>query len=94
MAMCDANYNFTCVNTGMPGRCSDDGVFKACEMGKKIINNDLLFQKPSAISTNSGDFLFYIVADEAFPLLPSLMKPYPGQGTSKLPMKLAIFNYR
>ncbi|CAI6373816.1 unnamed protein product [Macrosiphum euphorbiae] len=94
MAMCYANYNFTCVNIGMPGRCSDRVVFKACEMGKKIIDNDLLFPKPTAISTNSGDFPFYIVADEAFPLLPSLMRPYPGRGTSKLPLKLAIFNYR
>lgn len=75
MAMCDANYNFTCVNIGMPGRCSDAGVFKTCEMRKKIINNDLLFPKPSVISTNSGDIPFYIVADEAFPLLPSLMRP-------------------
>lgn len=78
MAMCDANYNFTIVNIGMPGRCSDAGVFKTSEMGKKILNNDLLFPKPSVISPNSGEFPFYIVANEAFSLLPSLMRPYPG----------------
>lgn len=59
----------------MPGKCSDGGVFKTYEMGKKIINNDLRFPKASAICTNSGDFPFYIVADETFPLLPSLMRP-------------------
>jgi len=92
--MCDANYNFTCVNIGMPGRCSDGGVFKACELGKKIINNELRFPKASAISTNYGNFPIYIVADEASPLLPSLMRPYPGRGTTKLLLKFCLFNFR
>jgi len=78
----------------MPGRCSDGGVFKASEMDKKILNDELNFPKLSAISENYKNIPYYIVADEAFPLQTSMMRPYPGRGKSKLPIKEAIFNYR
>ena len=35
--------------------------------------------------------MLYIVGDEAFPLKPYLMRPYPGR---KLPESKAIYNYR
>jgi len=94
MAPYDANYNFTCVNIGKPGRCSVGGVFKASEMGKKILNNTLHFPKASAISENYINIPYYIMADEAFSLHTCMMRPYPGRGKSKLPIKEAIFNYR
>lgn len=94
MALCDANYNFTCVNIGMPGRCSDGGVFKNSEMGMRILKNEFNLPIPSAISENFTNIPYYIVADEAFPLQTSIMRPYPGRGKSKLPIKEAIFNYR
>lgn len=53
-------------------------------MSKKIINND----------NNFEDNPYYIVGDEEYPLLINLMRPYPGRGTSKLPLKESIFNYR
>lgn len=78
----------------MPGRCSDGGVFKSSEMGKKILNDELNFPKPSAISANYTNIPYYIVADEAFPLHTSIIRPYPGRGKSKLPINESIFNYR
>lgn len=78
----------------MPGRCSDGGVFKNSEMGKKILKNEFNFPISSAISENFTNIPYYIVADEAFPLQTSIMRPYPGRGKSKLPIKEAIFNYR
>lgn len=94
MALCDANCNFTYVNIGMPGRYSDGGVFKLCELGKRLIRNDLSFPKSSPISSSSGNIPYFIVGDEAFPLMTSLMRPYPGRGKQKLPLDIAIFNYR
>ena len=35
-----------------------------------------------------------IVADEAFPLKPNIMRPYAGRGYSVLPRFQQIFNYR
>lgn len=78
----------------MPGRCSDGGVFRASIMGRKSIDNEFDFPKASPISGNSGNIPYFIVADEAFPLLPNLMRPYPGRGTTKLHINKAIFNYR
>ncbi|XP_050062979.1 uncharacterized protein LOC126552331 [Aphis gossypii] len=75
MALCDANYNFTCVNIGMPGGCNDVGVFKASKMGKKMLNNTLHFPKASAISKNNINIPYYIVADEAFPFNTYMMRP-------------------
>lgn len=68
LALCDANYNFTYVNIGMPGRCSDGGVFKSSQLGIRILNEDLGFPKASPVSNTSGDIPYFIVADEAFPL--------------------------
>ncbi|CAI6358305.1 unnamed protein product [Macrosiphum euphorbiae] len=94
LALCDANYNFTYVNIGMPGRCSDGGVLKSCELGKQILSNGLGFPEASPISETSGNIPYFIVADEAFPLLTSMMRPYPGRGKQILPINKKIFNYR
>lgn len=93
MALYNANYNFTCVKIGMPGRCSDGGVIKARVMGKTILNNTLHFLKSSVISENYINIPYYIVADEAFSLQACIMRPYLGRGKSKLPSNEAIFNY-
>jgi len=63
LALCDANYNFTYVHIGIPGRCSDGGVLKSCELG----NNGLGFLEAFPISETSGNTPYFIVADEAFP---------------------------
>ncbi|KAE9529254.1 hypothetical protein AGLY_011930 [Aphis glycines] len=75
MALCDANYNFTCVNIGMSGGCNDGGVFKTSKIGKKMLNNTLHFPKASAISKNNINIPYYIVVDEAFPLHTCMMRP-------------------
>ncbi|XP_015374962.1 PREDICTED: uncharacterized protein LOC107169667 [Diuraphis noxia] len=65
LALCDANYNFTYVNIGMPGRCSDGGVLKSCELGKQILNNGLGFPEPSPISIgtdNRGSYRLIMIA--------------------------------
>ena len=39
-------------------------------------------------------FHMFIVADEAFPLLPILMRPYPKSDGNSVPREEAIFNFR
>lgn len=95
LAICDAKYRFLSVDIGSPGRESDGGVFKRSAIGKKLEHGQ--FGVPSArklphSSTLSCNFIF--VGDEAFPLKPYLLRPYPGRGREKLSPKIIIFNYR
>jgi len=89
--MCDASYNFTIVDIGAAGRCSDGGVFSNSEMGKSFMANSLNFPTAKDIDSNSGPILYYALGDE---LLTNLMRPYPGRGKRKLPLNESIFNYR
>lgn len=94
LAMCDAMYNFTLVDIGAPGRSSDGGVFRHSILGNKIIHNEIDFPDDAPIDNSNGPIPYYIVADEAFMLLPNVMRPYPGRTKSNLPVDQAIFNYR
>lgn len=94
MAMCDASYNFTLVDIGAPGRCSDGGVFSNSDMGQAFVQNALNFPPPKEIDAINGPIPYYAVGDEAFPLLVNLMRPFPGRGKRNLPLDESIFNYR
>lgn len=94
MAMCDASYNFVIVDIGAPGKCSDGGVFSSSDMGKGFLQNTLNFPTPNEIDSVNGPIPYYAVADEAFPLLENLMRPFPGRGKRKLPLDESVFNYR
>lgn len=94
MALCDANYSFTLVDIGSPGRCSDGGIFKNSVIVKSILNQSIDFPKPVEIDTVNGPIPFHIVADEAFPLFTNLMRPFPGRGKQNLSINHIIFNYR
>ncbi|XP_047998801.1 putative nuclease HARBI1 [Leguminivora glycinivorella] len=78
MALVDDNYCFSYIDVGCNGRISDGGVFRNCNLSAALENNLL----PDG---------HVIVGDNAFPLKPYLMKPYPG---SNLTLKQKIFNYR
>uniref|UniRef100_A0A2S2QJX8 DDE Tnp4 domain-containing protein n=1 Tax=Sipha flava TaxID=143950 RepID=A0A2S2QJX8_9HEMI len=62
-------------------------------MGKSFINNILNVPTEKEIG-QYGLIPFYAVADEAFPLLKNLIRPFPGRGKRKLPLDESIFNYR
>lgn len=77
----DYDYCFTYVNIGAKGRNSDGGIFNESSLKKTIEENSL--DLPS-------DAVF--IGDEAFPLKPYLMKPYPRR--NNLSKEQKIYNYR
>lgn len=84
----------TLVDIEAPGRCSDGGVFRNCSWGKQIITNTIDFPADIEIDVESGPMPFCVIANEVFPLLKNLMRPYPGRSKGNLPEDQIIFNYR
>jgi len=56
-----------------------------------MLSRSIDFPKPIEIDTVNG--LLHIVADETFPLLTNLMRPFPGRSKQNLPKNHAIFHY-
>ncbi|XP_055630744.1 uncharacterized protein LOC129771282 [Toxorhynchites rutilus septentrionalis] len=89
MASVDAEYKFTIITVGSNGRVSDGGVFRATGVADYIKNAVVGLEKmPLPGRTLYVPYVF--VSDDAFPLQPHIMKPYPFncQGSMR------IFNYR
>ena len=92
LAVADAQYNFTIVDIGAYGSQSDGSVLAKSLLGSRMKNQSLLLpgNRP-LIGTITPSLLFVIVGNEAFPLLPNLMRPFPTEELSK---EKKIFNYR
>ena len=77
------------------GRKSDGGIFSHSKRGKMITRVTLPIPKKEEFPdcTEVGSTPYYCVGDEAFPLTPDVMRPFPG-GNKGLPEDKAVFNYR
>lgn len=92
MAICDYKYQFSLIDVGASGRQSDGGVFASSEFGRRMNRGDLNIPDDKKISEGRRELPFIIVGDEAFPLLPNLLKPYPR--SRALDVDELVFNYR
>ncbi|XP_071581133.1 uncharacterized protein [Temnothorax nylanderi] len=92
LAMCDANYIFVSIDIGAYGRQSDGGIFKHSLLGQKLEANTMDLPAPKPLWENGPDLPYVIVADEAFPLTPYLLRPYSGK--DGLSTEQRIYNYR
>lgn len=72
----------------------EGAVFRNSNWGKNIIDQTIDFSYSAPIDDESGPIPFCIVADEAFPLLSNVMRPYPERSRGNLPEDQAVFNYR
>lgn len=78
LATVDANYKFTYINVGYPGRVHDAGIYQTCGLKKRLTEGLL-------------DSSLHLIGDGAFPLSCYMMKPFVG---TNLPPDKELFNYR
>lgn len=94
LAMCDSNYKFIYVDIGSAGREGDASVFTQSKLFKALEEDSLHIPPPHLIPGSQTTLPHVIVGDEAFPMRPYLMRPYPGRGKKLLPFSQKIYNYR
>ena len=91
MALVDSDYKFLYVDIGCNGRVSDGGVFRGCTLQQALEQQTANIPPPSPLPGSEELVPHYVVADEAFPLKPYIMKPYSRRGLSE---DQRVFNYR
>lgn len=94
LAMCDAKYRFTLIDVGAYGRQGDKNVYSTSSISKLLESGDLGLPPSSKLPYADTYLPHVIVVDDAFPLKPYIMKPYPERTTGKMPEDQRIFNYR
>lgn len=90
-AIVDADYKFLYVDVGKNGRISDGGIFANTPIYEKLENKDLQIPGDEPLPDRVKRIPYMIVGDDAFPLKPYLMKPYPNRN---LTITQRVFNYR
>lgn len=78
LALADSEYNFLFADIGTHGRMSDGGVFNDSLLYERIIKNDANFPEAIPLPGRRMSVPYVFVADAAFALSSSVMKPYPG----------------
>ena len=97
MALVDSSYRFTFVDIGDYGSNADGAIFARSAFGQTLLDGELDLPGPEELPNypQGGVLPHCIVADEAFPLRPDIMRPYPRANRQiKLTREEQIFNYR
>ncbi|KAK4885921.1 hypothetical protein RN001_002192 [Aquatica leii] len=79
LALASATYTFTYANIGINGRTSDGGVFFHSALCAGINNHTLNLPPPKELPGQTVKIPYVIIADDAFPSLMNLVKPYSEQ---------------
>ena len=91
MAIVNAAGTFLVIDVGGFGSCSDGGIFQDSSFFKLLRTNKLDLPKPAQIPNTDIELPYMFVGDEAFALMPNLMRPFPRRF---LDNEKRIFNYR
>lgn len=92
MAIVDADYQFLYIDVGAQGSANDSSVFNRCSFKEQLDMNTLNVPPPKPLPGSSEPSPYVLVADDAFALSFSLLKPYPGCHEINSPER--IFNQR
>ncbi|XP_043246600.1 protein ALP1-like [Amphibalanus amphitrite] len=92
MTAVDAMYNFAFVAVGSAGRESDG--FRSLRLAQRLADGSLGLPQPSPLPGGREALPHVLVGDEVFPLLPNLMRPYPGRREGQMGDRGRVFNYR
>lgn len=78
MAICNANYCFTFVDVGACGKFSDSSVLKNGKFFEKLENETLSIPQPKPLpgDNENGPLPYVILADEAFGVSKTILRPY------------------
>lgn len=90
-AVTDANGKFLIVDVGGLGRQSDSGLFRSSSLYRLLERGALNVPAPHLLPDTNITVPYVIVADEGYPLLSYLMRPFPQR---QLDDRRRIFNYR
>ncbi|KAM4031898.1 uncharacterized protein ACNLHF_019279 [Anomaloglossus baeobatrachus] len=91
MAVADAHYKFIAIDVSAYGSTGDSRVLRTSQIGLQILQDCGTLPAPQPLPGSTDPVPFVMVSDEAFPLLPNLLRPYPRRG---LDTRRRIFNYR
>ena len=94
MAACDANYKFTLIDLGAYGKEGDKHVYSKSFIAKNLEDGTFGLPPCTSLPYSNKCLPHVFVGDDAFPLKPYLLKPYPGRCTGSLEKIKRIFNYR
>lgn len=87
----DANYRFINIDVGGYGKQSDGGTFRSSALLLYLSDGRLEIPSECALPNSDITVPHVIIGDEAYPLLPNLMKPY---GRQQLDADKEYFNAR
>ena len=91
LALVDANYKFLWVNTWASGSSSDAQIFNCSKLKGRIENGTLGLPPPEPLGPGGPDLHYFLLGDDAFALMPWLVKPYSRH---QLTREERIANYR
>ena len=92
LALVDADYKFLWVNAGVSGSASDAQIFNCSKLKRRIENRTLGLPPPEPLGHGGGaDLHYFLLRDDAFALMPWLVKPYSKR---QLTREERIANYR
>ncbi|XP_073442047.1 uncharacterized protein [Dendrobates tinctorius] len=91
MAVADAHYKFVAIDVGAYGSTGDSRVLRTSQIGQQILQDGGTLPAPRPLPGSTHPVPFVMVSDEAFPLMITLLCPYPRKG---LNARRRIFNYR